>query len=201
VTLKARCKKLCRRMRADANKGSAAIEFAFVAPVFFVLLLGIFESGVMFFTQSALQNAVTDIGRTVRTGQAGCYTMTGTTCNAMTETQFKTAICSTAGYLIPSCTSNVILDMEAASSGFSGTDSDPLSGNSSTPPASRNFQATDQFALGNACDVVTLRAYYQWPVSTPLLTWFLVNMAGNKHLIAAASAFRNEPYNEAQGSC
>jgi hypothetical protein len=49
--------------------------------------------------------------------------------------------------------------------------------------------------------VVTLRAYYQWPVTTPLLTWFLVNMAGNKHLIAAASAFRNEPYNEAQGSC
>ncbi len=44
-------------MRADAEKGSAAIEFAFVAPVFFVLLMGTFEAAIMFFSQAVLQNA------------------------------------------------------------------------------------------------------------------------------------------------
>ena len=64
------CRILRRRLRADSRKGSAAIEFAFVAPVFFVLLMGIFEAGIMFFAQAALQNAVTDLGRQIRTGQA-----------------------------------------------------------------------------------------------------------------------------------
>ena len=49
MTFRERCRKLRRRMRADANKGPAAIEFAMVAPIFFVLLLGIFEAAIMFF--------------------------------------------------------------------------------------------------------------------------------------------------------
>ena len=40
-----------------ATRGSAAMEFAFVAPVFFALMLGIMEIGVMTFAQFALQNA------------------------------------------------------------------------------------------------------------------------------------------------
>jgi hypothetical protein len=31
-------------------------------------------------------------------------------------------------------------------------------------------------------------------VATPGLTWFLVNMGGNKHLMTGATAFRNEPF-------
>ena len=34
-------------MRRDADKGSAAIEFAFVAPVFFILLMGTIEAGIV----------------------------------------------------------------------------------------------------------------------------------------------------------
>ncbi len=64
---KARWEKLRRRLRADSQKGSAALEFAMVAPVFFVLFMGIIEAGIMFFAQSVLQNAVTDAGRLVRT--------------------------------------------------------------------------------------------------------------------------------------
>ena len=51
------------------------MEFAFVAPVFFALMLGILEIGVMTFAQFALQNSVTDAGRhdPHRPGAVGQY--------------------------------------------------------------------------------------------------------------------------------
>ena len=50
-------------MRADANKGSVAIEFGMIAPVFLLILMATIESSVMFFAQTALQNAVNDASR------------------------------------------------------------------------------------------------------------------------------------------
>ena len=47
VTVRQRFSAMRQRMRADATRGSAALEFAFVAPVFFALLMGIIEVGVM----------------------------------------------------------------------------------------------------------------------------------------------------------
>lgn len=90
MTLAARCQRFCHRLKADAIKGSAAIEFALVAPVFFILLMGTIETGVIFFAQATLQNAVNDTARLVRTGQTGCYTTSGGNCQAMTQAQFRT---------------------------------------------------------------------------------------------------------------
>ena len=103
MTFTTRCKQLCRRLRADAIKGSAAIEFAMVAPVFFMLLMGTIEAGVMFFAQSALQNALNDTARLVRTGQTGCYTTSGGNCVAMTQAQFRTQLCSEVSTLLQNC--------------------------------------------------------------------------------------------------
>lgn len=202
MSIRGRTQRMRQRLRADARKGSAAIEFAMVAPVFFVLLLGIFEGAILFFSQAALQNAVTDMGRLVRTGQTACYTGSGSTCQAMTETQFKQQICDTAGALLPNCATKLVLDMKAYPAGFASvTLSDPLTRDPGGDPAKSTFTATDRFALGSACDVVIARAYYQWPVATPLLTWFLVNMAGGQHLLVGATAFRNEPYTSGVGGC
>jgi Flp pilus assembly protein TadG len=200
VSLKDRFRRLRTRMRADARKGSAAIEFAFVAPVFFVLLLGTFEAGIMFFAQSALQNGVITTGRLVRTGQTSCFTTANGTCVAMTEDQFKAQICTSAGLLLKNCATDMILDMRAYNGGFGAVPTDdPLSDNPDS--TQRVLNVTDQFNLGNACDVVIVRAYYQWSVATPLLTWFLVNMSGGAHLLAAATAFRNEPFSAGAAGC
>jgi Flp pilus assembly protein TadG len=200
VSLKDRFRRLRKRMRADARKGSAAIEFAFVAPVFFVLLLGTFEAGMMFFSQAALQNGVITTGRLVRTGQTSCFTTANGNCVAMTESQFKDQICTSAALLLQNCKTNLILDMRAYAGGFGAVSMDnPLSTNADS--TKRVFTATDQFNLGNACDVVIVRAYYKWSVATPLLTWFLVNMAGGYHLLAAATAFRNEPFTAGAAGC
>jgi Flp pilus assembly protein TadG len=186
VTVIARWKKFRARMKADSRKGSAAIEFAMVAPVFFVLLMGTFEAAIMFFSQAALQNAVTDMARLIRTGQAQSA---GTT-----QAAFRTQLCAKVTPLI-ACDTNLQIDVQAYTSYSSITYTSPLKTDQTMDPSLNNY------LTGNACDVVLVRAFYTWPVATPVLAWFLVNMAGNKHLVSAAAAFRNEPFTTSTGGC
>ena len=183
-------------MRADASKGSAAIEFAMVAPVFFVLLMGTIEAGVIFFAQSALQNALNDTARLVRTGQTACWTSSGGNCVTMTAAQFRTQLCNAVSILLKNCAgSDLQFDVRAYSAGFSSAS------NSSPLDAGGNLPALTTFNVGNACDVVLVRAFYKWPVFTPGLSYFLANVTGGYHLLASAAAFRNEPYTTTTGGC
>ncbi len=194
MTFSRRCRSIRNRMRADAEKGSAAIEFAMVAPVFFVLLMGIFEAAIMFFSQAALQNAMVDMGRYIRTGQINCHTTSGGNCVKMTQAQFRTEMCAKITPLI-ACNANLLIDVQAYSS-YGGTNfNTPLNADKTLNSSLNNY------ITGNACDVVLARTFYTWPVVTPVLSWFLVNMAGNKHLLTAATAFRNEPYTTTSGGC
>jgi Flp pilus assembly protein TadG len=196
VSFTTRCKRLYRRLRADSIKGSAAIEFAMVAPVFFVLLMGTMEAGIMFFAQSALQNAVNDTARLVRTGQSQCYTTNSGNCVPMTSAEFKTKICSEVSNLLRNCTgADLQFDVRAYSSGFGGAN------NTSPLDAGKNLTPLTAFNIGNACDVVLVRAFYKWPVFSPGLNYFMANMSGNNHLLATAAAFRNEPYTTTTGGC
>ena len=196
VTLPPRLKRFCQRLKADANKGSAAIEFAMVAPVFFVLLMGTIEAGVIFFGQSVLQNAVNDTARLVRTGQTGCYTTSGGNCVAMTQAQFRTKLCGYVSTLLKNCSgADMQFDVQAYPSGFSSAS------NSSPLDAGGNLTTLTAFNVGAACDVVLVRAYYKWPVFTPGLSYFLANVAGGYHLLSSAAAFRNEPYTTTTGGC
>jgi Flp pilus assembly protein TadG len=193
--IKAGFKRFCRRMRADANKGSAALEFAMVAPAFFLLLMGTIEAGVIFFAQSSLQNAVNDAARLVRTGQSACFTKDSSNkCQPMTADQFRAQVCSEVSALLQNCAadangnSDLQFDVTAYPSGFSAaTNSSPLDAQKSLPNLTT-------FNIGNACDVVLVRAFYRWPVFTPMLSFFLADMNDSKHLLATAAAFRNEPY-------
>lgn len=197
MTIAARCKRLCHRLKADAIKGSAAVEFAMVAPVFFLLLMGTIEAGVIFFAQSTLQNALNDTSRLIRTGQSNCWTTSGSgACQVMTAAQFRTQVCGAVSVLLQNCGSaDMQFDVRAFTSGFgSASNSSPLNGSGDLPPLST-------FNVGSACDVVLVRAFYKWPVFTPGLKFFLANMAGGYHLLASAAAFRNEPYTSNTSGC
>ena len=192
-------------MRSAARAGSAAIEFAFIAPVFFVLLMGSVEVGVMFFGQTVLQNATNDAARLVRTGQ-----ITGTLPNqvltqaqlnagqvagqAMTQAQFRTYICNEIAPVL-ACNGNLQIDVQAFSNFSAASFASPLKADKTLNPALNNF------APGSVCSVVLLRAFYTWNVVTPLLTPFLTNMASNQHLMSATAAFRNEPYTTGVSGC
>ncbi|HWY63788.1 MAG TPA: TadE/TadG family type IV pilus assembly protein [Rhizomicrobium sp.] len=197
-----RFRKFLNRLRRDANKGSAAVEFAMVAPAFFLLLMGTIEAGVVFFAQSSLQNAVNDTARLIRTGQSACYSLdSNNNCQSMTALQFRTLVCGEVSMLLQNCgldangNSDLQFDVAAYPAGFTGvTNSSPLD-------ASQNLPSLTAFNAGNACDVVLVRAYYRWPVITPMLGFFLANMSGGNHLLATAAAFRNEPYTTTTGGC
>jgi Flp pilus assembly protein TadG len=175
------------RMRAQSRRGSAAIEFAMVAPVLFLMLFGIIECGVIYFGTSALQNATDDAGRMVRTGQAVGWTVA----------QFKTQICSEMSGLLSTatCTTNLQVDLRQYSS-FSGA-SYPSVTNAN---GSINNSALSFPSSLAACQVVLVRAFYPWSIMTPLMQPLLQNMPNGQYLMAAATAFRSEPYT-AGSSC
>ena len=168
-----------------------------VAPPFFLLLMGTVEAGIIFFAQSSLQNAVNDVARMVRTGQTGCFsTDANGNCMAITQEQFRTQICNEVSVLLQDCNgSSLQFDVNAYPAGFSAVSS------SSPLDVNNNLPNLTNFNLGGSCQVVLVRAFYTWPVFTPMLKFFLTNMAGNYHLLATAAVFRNEPYGTSTAGC
>lgn len=167
------------RMRKRSTAGSTAIEFAVVAPVFFLLLFGIIETGLVFFASTALENATNDAARMIRTGQVQT--------SAMTQSAFRDRICNEVTPLL-ACDTNLQVDVESYS-GFGGANfTSPTSGGVLNP-------ALNNFSPGSAGDVVLVRTFYTWHIFTPLLQPFLANLSNGSHLVSATAAFRNEPYN------
>jgi len=172
-----------KRLRAD-QKGSAAIEFALVAPVFFAILMGIVEGGLLYVSQATLQNAVGDMARLVRTGQAQS--------GGMSQSQFRTQLCTKISALLD-CDTNLQINVQAYANYGAASFPAPRDKDNKLNANLNNY------IIGNACDVVLVQAFYTRRIWTPGLSWFLVNMADNKSLLSAAAAFRNEPYGA--GSC
>lgn len=181
----ARLRAQSREARARSQSGSAIIEFALIAPVFFLLLFAIMEVGIIFFAQSTLQHGAEDVARMVRTGQVQSA--------ALSQGAMKNKLCASIAPLIP-CDGNLYLDVQAFSNFGSMQYTPPLDQNG-------NVKGMNNYKPGNACDVVLVRAFYAWPVFTPVLTPFLKNMSGNKHLVYAAAAFRNEPFDVGKSGC
>lgn len=59
-----------RSSRARSANGQTMVEFAMVAPLFFLLIFGIIEYGRLFFTQMELEEAVQEAGRYASTGNS-----------------------------------------------------------------------------------------------------------------------------------
>lgn len=190
------------------SRAAAGIEFAFIAPVFFTLLLGIMEVGTIFYAQNTLEFATQTAGRLVRTGSAqGTAYATAARCSggsggsgtsgayASSQEWFKDQICCGISSLMSDCSGSLHVSVQNYTSGFGSNFSNSTDANGNLLPV------TDAYSPGTACDVVLLRATYSWGVVTPVLSSFLVNMASNKHLLSATTAFRNEPYTSASGGC
>ena len=74
---------------------------------------------------------------------------------------------------------------------FSSTDfSTPTDGDGDLDDSNFTFDP------GGAGDVVVVRVFYDWPLLGPGMINGLANMPGNRRLISAATAFRNEPFDE-----
>ena len=164
-----------------SESGVTAIEFAFVGGPFLYLLLVIFETAIMLFSEYTIENAVSQASRQIRTGQAQ---------NAgMTKAGFKTLVCSNVpAYL--DCDSNLNIDVRKFTT-FAAVSMPPAldsSGNLST-----SVTTGGQFQAGGPMEVVVVRTYYTWALFVPGISK-LANMGGNKRLLTSGAAFRSEPY-------
>jgi Flp pilus assembly protein TadG len=166
-----------RRFRRN-HRGSAAVEFALVAPIFFGLLFAIIELAMVFFASQVLETATQDSAREIMTGQAQ-------TAN-FTQAQFKNLVCSKLVVMFD-CVNGVSIDVQSYSAFGSVNIADPID-------ASRNFVPPNNYLPGGPGDIVVVRLFYQWPLFVIGLGFNIANLSGSKRLLTATAAFQNEPY-------
>jgi Flp pilus assembly protein TadG len=173
-----------RRFRRN-RRGSAAVEFALVAPVFFALLFAIIETGIMFFASQVLETITQNSARQVLTGQAQGA-------NYAAWNNFRDGIVCGQIPALFTC-ANIMVDVETFPSFVGIVLPNHLD-------ASGNFDpATFGYNPGGSCSVVVVQLYYAWPLFVTGLGYNIANMSGGtKRTLVATAAFRNEPYN---GAC
>ena len=177
MPLPAATRKILRRFRRN-RRGSAAVEFALVAPLFFGLLFAIIELSMVFFASQVLETATQDSARVIMTGQAQ---------NAsFTQAQFKNLVCSRLTIMFD-CVNGVSIDVQSYAAFGSVNVADPID-------ASKNFVPPNNYLPGNPGDVVVVRLFYKWPLYVTGLGFNIANIGGSKRLLTATAAFQNEPY-------
>jgi len=165
---------MLRRFRRS-ERGSAALEFALAAPVFFALLFAIIETSIVFLAGQVLETINQQSARMVMTGQAQ---------NASySQAQFASYVCNLVPAALFTC-SSISIDVETYQS-FSSASAD-----CNTAYSNGNFQ----YNPGAAGDIVVVRIFYPWQLFVTGLGWNPSNLSGNKRLLCATAVFKNEPY-------
>jgi Flp pilus assembly protein TadG len=171
--------------KGRTKSGATAVEFALIAPILLVLMFGLIEAGAVYIGQAWITYATGDMARQIRTGQIQT--------EAIDKATFRNRVCAKlAGYF--KCDTDLQIDVKAYPS-FTAT-------NVGSPVVAGDLDPNlNRYEPGTSCQVVLVRVFYKWSVQTPFFTSFLVNMAGNKHLITAAAAYRNEPFTTDVSGC
>jgi Flp pilus assembly protein TadG len=169
----------CRQF-AISKKASAAVEFGLVAAPFFALLMGLFQTALVFFAGRVLD---------VTTLQASRYILTGEAQNAnYTQSQFATYVCNNT-FALFTC-ANFMINVNISDS-FADA-------NTSLPTLTFNNKGavtnTWTYAPGGPNDIVVVQVMYQWPVVGGPLGFTLSNLSNGNRLLMSTTVFKNEPY-------
>ncbi len=148
-----------------------------VALPFGMMLFAILELGLVFVTDSVLENAAIETGRLIRTGQASDQ--------SMTAAQFKTSLCGRMSIFAPDCAARASVDVRVIPQ-FAVTPPDPMAGGTFNT-------GSLTYSNGNPGDLVLVRVWYRQPLVTTFLTQGLSRMNDGAAMLTATTAFRNEP--------
>jgi Flp pilus assembly protein TadG len=182
-TALAGARRLLRRLwhRKD---GSTAVEFALIVGPFLMLMMAIFETTIVYFASSTLEDAVDDAARQIRTGQVQVANMTAG--------QFRQLVCNGISTFLK-CDASLVVDVRSFSQFQNVSFPSPLNPDGT-------LKNNQQFSPGGAGDVVLVRVFYTWQITTPMIGQTLSNMANNERLVEATTAFRNEPFGSILGN-
>ncbi|MEH2504360.1 Flp pilus assembly protein TadG [Bradyrhizobium sp. AZCC 1578] len=175
-------KNILRRFRHN-RRGSAAVEFALVGPIFFAVLFAIIELALVFFASQILETVTQDSARLIMTGQAQ---------NAkFTQSQFKDAVCAKLVVMFD-CENGISIDVQ----NYPAFDIVDVSAPIVTDPkdGKKKFVPPNNYLPGGPGDIVMVRLFYKWPLFVTSLGFDISNIDGSKRLLTATAAFQNEPY-------
>ena len=178
--------RILRRIRRE-TKGAAAIEFAIIAPVFFTMMWAIFETGMVFFAKQVLTHGVQMTSRQIRTGQAHA--------DELSQSEFRTMVCDQVKVLLSCEADRLYIDVQSFS-GFGGVSfPPPLDDDGNFDNVNMNhFDIGESGNISGGTSIVLVRAFYVWPLYTPVIGQFFANMSGNSRLLSTSVAFKNEPF-------
>lgn len=162
-------KRFCRK-----QDGAAAVEFAIIGLPFFGLLLIIFETAAVIFTDIALQNGVTETARLIRTGQVQTQ--------GINQGQFKQLLCENVASIVD-C-SQIRLEV-------SKSPTLPIPGANIMTVAD---EAPQSFEAGGPSEWVLVQARYDWKLMVPAISMMGNAGEGKLRRLTAGALFRNEPY-------
>ncbi len=180
MTMRQTCWNRARRAArsfAEARSGVAALEFALVAAPFLFMLFAIIEIAMVMFASAALETATEDAAREIRTGRFG----------GGDAAAFKEDVCNRA--VMINC-DRLYIDVRTWANFSAINPSNPVGENGELDDSDFGFDT----AAAREHEIVLVRVFYDWQVLTPMLGMGFSNMSGNRRLITAAVAFRNEPF-------
>lgn len=152
------------------SKGNTAIEFAIIAPAFFILFIGIFEVGSIMLVRTSLETAVFQASRFGRTGGSNA---------GETPTQTAISLVNTYSFGLVD-PSKLVLTVTPYTS-FAAM---PLLGAAPT-------SGTQNFGTANQAVLYTLS--YNWTFFTPLVGR-LLSTNGTSIPLTASAVVQNEPF-------
>jgi len=162
---------------ARDRSGVAAVEFAMLGLPFLLLLLLLLETGGIFIAELVMDQAVSTVGREVRTGQV--------TNADLTEAEFKNKICQEVNFLFDCA--NLHVDLRTYGSFSSISNAVPVkdgdidgSGFAYTKPGSEQIAA--------------LKVYYKWPLYTEIMRSSITDMSDRSFVIVGTAVFQTEPF-------
>ncbi|MBN8544151.1 MAG: pilus assembly protein [Alphaproteobacteria bacterium] len=184
------------KLRRLDNAGATIVEFALVAPVFFLLLMAIIEFGLIGFHQVAIESAVAATAREASLGKAA----PGGDRVEYVRTHLRQKLRGLINSSQLQISASTVVSGGTTASPDICMDDPPRLGGPCEPPLIYEetndipgYQGADaSVSLGNAGDVVEVRVLYPWRVQLPLMSRFFGN--NGVFLITANTIVKNEPF-------
>ena len=180
--VKAKSRKGVLRKFGKDERGVAAIEFAILAMPFLLVLFAVLESTISFASQQVMADTVDDMARSIRVGNLRMGSPEAA------PAAIKTKICDDLELFVANGCPELVVDMKVYP-----TYSDIPTSIPRKPDKDVN---TSGFAInvGDAQEIQMLRIFYRWKFYTHFIGEKVAELPGDKTLLYAAAAWKNEPF-------
>ncbi|MEO0467699.1 MAG: TadE/TadG family type IV pilus assembly protein [Pseudomonadota bacterium] len=166
------------------TRGLSAIEFAFVAGPFFLLLIGIFEICIIFVISTVLDFGAHEAARDIRTG---AFQSTASGVISTDRQQFLDNTCDRMANLF-NCDVRLDVALREVTAFPTVNFAVPTNMDGSFDDSALPWE------LGDREDIMVVTVYFQWTLITPLISKPMSNMPNDTRLLVSTQAFRNEPF-------